>query len=173
MSQVLWVPQGPPGACLRSLCHSDGRGEAQDAIFLCSLNSSAGLPYPYTLQEVQVGIINTTMCNHLFSMPDFRTDIWGDMICAGDPQGGKDSCFVSVPPVPSSRFWAHSTSSPQAPPSPPRPENTLHPCPPSGPRVHPGGRGRDDCSTLQMQKLRLAHFCGGEVWDLHPVCPAP
>uniref|UniRef100_A0AC11CTG5 Serine protease 21 n=1 Tax=Ovis aries TaxID=9940 RepID=A0AC11CTG5_SHEEP len=51
------------------------------------------LPYPYTLQEVQVGIINTTMCNHLFSMPDFRIDIWGDMICAGDPQGGKDSCF--------------------------------------------------------------------------------
>lgn len=100
MSQVLWVPQGPPAACLRSLCHSDGRGEAQDAVFLCSLYSSAGLPYPYTLQEVQVGIINTTMCNHLFSMPDFRIDIWGDMICAGDPQGGKDSCFVSVPPIP-------------------------------------------------------------------------
>lgn len=104
MSQVLWVPQGPPAACLCSLCHSDGRGEAQDAIFLCSLNSLAGLPSPYTLQEVQVGIINTTMCNHLFSMPDFRIDIWGDMICAGDPQGGKDSCFVSIPPVPSSRI---------------------------------------------------------------------
>lgn len=104
MSQVLWVPQGPPTAYLHSLCHSDGRGEAQDAIFLCSLNSVEGLPYPYTLQEVQVGIINTTMCNHLFSMPDFRVDIWGDMICAGDPQGGKDSCFVSVPPVPSSHI---------------------------------------------------------------------
>lgn len=35
-----------------------------------------------------------------------------------------------------------------------------------------GGGGRDDCSTLQMQKLRLAHFGGGEGWDLHPVCLA-
>ncbi|XP_068824514.1 testisin-like [Capricornis sumatraensis] len=57
------------------------------------IEEELSLPYPYTLQEVQVGIINTTMCNHLFSMPDFRVDIWGDMICAGDPQGGKDSCF--------------------------------------------------------------------------------
>ncbi|TKC51500.1 hypothetical protein EI555_020039 [Monodon monoceros] len=53
----------------------------------------AALPSPYTLQEVQVGIINTTMCNHLFSLPDFHRDIWGDIVCAGDPQGGKDSCF--------------------------------------------------------------------------------
>nr|XP_012297105.1 testisin [Aotus nancymaae] len=51
------------------------------------------LPYPYTLQEVQVAIINNTMCNHLFLKSDFRTDIFGDMICAGDAQGGKDSCF--------------------------------------------------------------------------------
>ena len=111
MSQASWVPQGPPPPThrLRSLCHSsqpDGRGEAQDAIFLCPLNSTAALPSPYTLQEVQVGIINTTMCNHLFSLPDFRRDIWGDMVCAGDPQGGKDSCFVSVPPVPNQGFWA-------------------------------------------------------------------
>ncbi|KAB0401478.1 hypothetical protein E2I00_009263, partial [Balaenoptera physalus] len=56
----------------------------------------AALPSPYTLQEVQVGIINTTMCNHLFSLPDFRRDIWGDMVCAGDPQGGKDSCFAGL-----------------------------------------------------------------------------
>ncbi|XP_037363995.2 testisin-like [Talpa occidentalis] len=51
------------------------------------------LPAPYKLQEVQVGIINTSMCNHLYSQPSFRTDIWGDMVCAGYPQGGKDSCF--------------------------------------------------------------------------------
>uniref|UniRef100_A0A4X1VTX1 Peptidase S1 domain-containing protein n=1 Tax=Sus scrofa TaxID=9823 RepID=A0A4X1VTX1_PIG len=51
------------------------------------------LPSPHTLQEVQVGIINATMCNHLFSLPDFRRNIWGDMVCAGDPQGGKDACF--------------------------------------------------------------------------------
>ncbi|XP_072798176.1 testisin isoform X1 [Vicugna pacos] len=52
-----------------------------------------GLPSPYILQEVEVGIINTTMCNHLFSLPSFRHDIWGDMVCAGDPQGDKDACF--------------------------------------------------------------------------------
>ncbi|XP_059754669.1 testisin-like [Balaenoptera ricei] len=57
------------------------------------IEEDQALPSPYTLQEVQVGIINTTMCNHLFSLPDFRRDIWGDMVCAGDPQGGKDSCF--------------------------------------------------------------------------------
>lgn len=62
---------------------------------------SAALPPPYILQEVQVGIINTTMCNYLYTWPLFRYDIWGDMVCAGDPQGGKDSCFVSVPPHPS------------------------------------------------------------------------
>ncbi|KAF6125330.1 hypothetical protein HJG60_009833 [Phyllostomus discolor] len=61
--------------------------------FLCSLNSHVELPSPYILQEVQVGIINTTMCNYLFSQSPFRYNIWGDMVCAGDPQGGKDSCF--------------------------------------------------------------------------------
>ncbi|XP_070218687.1 testisin [Bos mutus] len=68
----------------RSDCWVTGWGDIEEEL---------SLPSPYTLQEVQVGIINTTMCNHLFSMPDFRIDIWGDMICAGEPQGGKDSCF--------------------------------------------------------------------------------
>ncbi|XP_057605520.1 testisin-like [Hippopotamus amphibius kiboko] len=57
------------------------------------IEEDQALPSPHTLQEVQVGIMNSTMCNHLFSLPDFRRDIWGDMVCAGDPQGGKDSCF--------------------------------------------------------------------------------
>ncbi|XP_042828192.1 testisin-like isoform X1 [Panthera tigris] len=51
------------------------------------------LPAPYLLQEVQVGIINTTMCNYLYTQPLVRYDIWGDVVCAGDSQGGKDSCF--------------------------------------------------------------------------------
>lgn len=93
------MPQGHPTHPY-SLCHSsqpDGRGKAQDAIFLCPLNSHVELPSPYILQEVQVGIINTTMCNNLYSQPVFTYDIWGDMICAGDAKGGKDACFVSVP----------------------------------------------------------------------------
>ncbi|XP_005391463.1 PREDICTED: testisin-like isoform X3 [Chinchilla lanigera] len=51
------------------------------------------LPNPYTLQEVQVSIINRSTCNDLFQKPDFRTDIWGDMVCAGDVTGGKDACL--------------------------------------------------------------------------------
>ncbi|XP_058567930.1 testisin-like isoform X4 [Neofelis nebulosa] len=51
------------------------------------------LPAPYLLQEVQVGIIDTTMCNYLYTQPLVRYDIWGDTVCAGDSQGGKDSCF--------------------------------------------------------------------------------
>ncbi|XP_021004894.1 testisin isoform X3 [Mus caroli] len=52
-----------------------------------------GLPSPNTLQEVQVAIINNSMCNHMYKKPDFRTNIWGDMVCAGTPEGGKDACF--------------------------------------------------------------------------------
>ncbi|XP_023584321.1 testisin [Trichechus manatus latirostris] len=48
---------------------------------------------PYNLQEVQISIINNTMCNHLYQQPDFRHNIFGDMVCAGEPGGGKDSCF--------------------------------------------------------------------------------
>ncbi|KAM4820099.1 testisin-like [Thomomys bottae] len=57
------------------------------------IGEDESLPWPYTLQEIQVAIINNTMCNHLFEQTDFRMDIWGDMVCAGDPKGGKDSCF--------------------------------------------------------------------------------
>ncbi|KAG8506442.1 Testisin [Galemys pyrenaicus] len=57
------------------------------------------LPAPYLLQEVQVGIIDTSICNHLYSQASFRTTIWGDMMCAGYAQGGRDSCFVSAGPA--------------------------------------------------------------------------
>lgn len=78
--------------------------------FLCSFNSYVELPSPYILQEVQVGIINTSMCNYLYSQSSFRYNIWGDMVCAGDPQGGKDSCFVSVPPHPNQGLLGPSLS---------------------------------------------------------------
>ncbi|XP_020137064.2 testisin-like [Microcebus murinus] len=57
------------------------------------IEEDKSLPYPYTLQEVQVAIINSSMCNHLYQQKDFRLDIWGDMVCAGYAEGGKDSCF--------------------------------------------------------------------------------
>uniref|UniRef100_A0A8C6QQP0 Serine protease 21 n=2 Tax=Nannospalax galili TaxID=1026970 RepID=A0A8C6QQP0_NANGA len=57
------------------------------------IGEDSSLPSPETLQEVQVAIINNTMCNHLFQKPDFHRNIWGDMVCAGNPEGGKDACF--------------------------------------------------------------------------------
>ncbi|KAL6091794.1 hypothetical protein STEG23_000203 [Scotinomys teguina] len=57
------------------------------------IGEDESLPSPYTLQEVQVAIINNSMCNHMYQKPDFRMNIWGDMVCAGNPAGGKDSCF--------------------------------------------------------------------------------
>ncbi|XP_042636722.1 testisin-like, partial [Orycteropus afer afer] len=47
---------------------------------------------PYNLQETQISIINNTMCNHLYRRPDFRSFIWGDMVCAGTEDGSKDAC---------------------------------------------------------------------------------
>ncbi|ERE67588.1 testisin-like protein [Cricetulus griseus] len=58
------------------------------------IGEDQSLPSPYILQEVQVAVINSSMCNHMFSKSsDFRVTIWGDMVCAGNPAGGKDSCF--------------------------------------------------------------------------------
>lgn len=140
-----------------SLCHSsqpDGRGEAQDATFLCPFNFYVELPSPYILQEVQVGIINSTMCNHLYKKPAFRYNIWGDMVCAGDVQGGKDACFVSVPPHPNQALLGPSflPSQPQA------GEPLVSLCFISnesfGSHGNPWGV-RYYCLTLQMQKLRL------------------
>ncbi|EHB03166.1 Testisin [Heterocephalus glaber] len=56
------------------------------------IEEEKNLPAPYTLQEVQVSVINKAMCNHLYQRSDFGVAIWGDMVCAGDPAGGKDTC---------------------------------------------------------------------------------
>lgn len=77
------------------------------SLFL-SFNSSVDLPAPYTLQEVEVGIINTTICDFMYQQPSYRYNIWGDMICAGDAQGGRDACFVSVPPHPNQSLLTNS-----------------------------------------------------------------
>ncbi|XP_015423777.1 PREDICTED: testisin [Myotis davidii] len=68
------------------------RGVSGCSLFL-SFNSSVDLPAPYSLQEVEVGIINTTMCDYMYTQPSYRYNIWGDMICAGHAQGGRDACF--------------------------------------------------------------------------------
>ncbi|XP_070269874.1 testisin-like [Myotis yumanensis] len=68
----------------RSDCWVTGWGEIQE---------NEDLPAPYSLQEVEVGIINTSMCDFMYTQPSYRYNIWGDMICAGHPQGGRDACF--------------------------------------------------------------------------------
>ncbi|XP_045676628.1 serine protease 41-like [Phyllostomus hastatus] len=50
------------------------------------------LPPPYTLQEVQVTIINNSRCDYLFQQPDFFYRIGDDMICAGSEDGIHDTC---------------------------------------------------------------------------------
>uniref|UniRef100_A0A8C7EXD7 Serine protease 21 n=1 Tax=Neovison vison TaxID=452646 RepID=A0A8C7EXD7_NEOVI len=70
----------------RTDCWVTGWGDIEE-------EQGRALPSPYILQEVQVGIINSAICNYLYAQPVFRYDIWGDMICAGTIQGGKDACF--------------------------------------------------------------------------------
>lgn len=50
------------------------------------------LPAPYTLQEVQVSIINNSRCNFLFQQPNFLYRMADDVICAGSEDGKHDSC---------------------------------------------------------------------------------
>ncbi|XP_059547931.1 testisin-like [Myotis daubentonii] len=69
----------------RSDCWVTGWGDIQE---------NEDLPAPYSLQEVEVGIINTTMCDFMYTQPSYRYNIWGDMICAGHAQGGRDACFA-------------------------------------------------------------------------------
>ncbi|KAL8176907.1 UNVERIFIED_CONTAM: hypothetical protein K2H54_040032 [Gekko kuhli] len=61
-----------------------------------NIQAEENLPYPQTLQEVEVPIINRAACNALFSTdpePDLDPNpIKEDMICAGYEAGGKDAC---------------------------------------------------------------------------------
>uniref|UniRef100_A0A8C0JAF7 Peptidase S1 domain-containing protein n=1 Tax=Chelonoidis abingdonii TaxID=106734 RepID=A0A8C0JAF7_CHEAB len=54
------------------------------------------LPAPRTLQEVQVPLIDVETCNDLYSKPITGSPgsrpIKDGMVCAGYPEGGKDSC---------------------------------------------------------------------------------
>ncbi|XP_037669720.1 testisin-like [Choloepus didactylus] len=68
----------------RTDCWVTGWGFTQE-------NKSELEPFP-SLQEVQVSIINDSMCLHLYQQPGYQRTIWGDIMCAGDPEGGKDAC---------------------------------------------------------------------------------
>lgn len=101
MSQAQQVPRIPLSPHTMPFLLGEGDPGAHLSVF----RPRTGLPSTYTLQEVQVAIINNSMCNHLFQKTDFRVNIWGDMICAGNPAGGKDACFVSIT-APHHGFWA-------------------------------------------------------------------
>uniref|UniRef100_A0A8C4SCL7 Peptidase S1 domain-containing protein n=1 Tax=Erpetoichthys calabaricus TaxID=27687 RepID=A0A8C4SCL7_ERPCA len=55
-----------------------------------SIKSGVSLPSPGTLQQVQVPIINNTVCNSTYYKDGYQ--IGSDMICAGYMEGGKDAC---------------------------------------------------------------------------------
>ncbi|CAM4570320.1 serine protease 33-like [Caretta caretta] len=60
------------------------------------VQTAESLPPPRTLQEVQVSLIDAQTCNDLYSIPitgyPGSRPIKDDMVCAGYPEGGKDSC---------------------------------------------------------------------------------
>ncbi|EPQ11706.1 Testisin [Myotis brandtii] len=125
----------------RSDCWVTGWGDIQE---------NEDLPAPYSLQEVEVGIINTTMCDYMYTQPSYRYNIWGDMICAGHAQGGRDACFVSVPPHPNQSLLGPSLS-------PTQPQAREAPVS-FGP--HGNLRSLDYGPLLQMQTL--GRFLGEE-----------
>jgi len=49
------------------------------------------LPSPQILQEVDVPLVGNSKCNCLYG-----GSITDNMMCAGTPEGGKDSCQVST-----------------------------------------------------------------------------
>uniref|UniRef100_A0A8C3WMR4 Serine protease 41 n=1 Tax=Catagonus wagneri TaxID=51154 RepID=A0A8C3WMR4_9CETA len=50
------------------------------------------LPAPYTLQEVQVSIINQSRCSFLFRQPVSHSPARAAAICAGSEDGSRDTC---------------------------------------------------------------------------------
>ncbi|XP_006903293.1 PREDICTED: testisin [Elephantulus edwardii] len=58
-----------------------------------NIQENESLVSTYNLQEVQISIINTSVCNHMFEQPDFLKTIFGDLLCAGAVEGGRDACF--------------------------------------------------------------------------------
>ncbi|XP_015249759.1 PREDICTED: serine protease 27-like [Cyprinodon variegatus] len=58
-----------------------------------NIREDVPLPGVGTLQEVQVLIISQSSCQAMYDTdPMENVDILSDMICAGYPEGGKDSC---------------------------------------------------------------------------------
>uniref|UniRef100_A0A8C4Y7R7 Serine protease 33-like n=1 Tax=Gopherus evgoodei TaxID=1825980 RepID=A0A8C4Y7R7_9SAUR len=61
-----------------------------------AVRTGESLPAPRTLQEVQVSLIDVETCNDLYSKPitgfPGSHPIKDGMVCAGYPEGGKDSC---------------------------------------------------------------------------------
>ncbi|XP_053550127.1 serine protease 27-like [Bombina bombina] len=76
----LYFPSG-------KMCWVTGWGDTQTDVQLTP---------PYTLQEVEVPLINASTCNNMYSItfgfdPSIKL-IEDDMVCAGYPEGQKDSC---------------------------------------------------------------------------------
>ena len=59
-------------------------------------NSVAGGPLPSVLQEVDLPIINNTMCEDMYRKAGYVEHIPSIFICAGYARGEKDSCEVSL-----------------------------------------------------------------------------
>ncbi|KAJ1125862.1 hypothetical protein NDU88_004278 [Pleurodeles waltl] len=68
------------------------------------IQSGQDLPNPKILQEVQIPLIDAASCDILYHIDSMVSptikEVQGDMICAGYPEGKKDSCQVKLLIVP-------------------------------------------------------------------------
>ncbi|KAJ8250900.1 hypothetical protein GJAV_G00214550 [Gymnothorax javanicus] len=83
--QPICLPDSDVSFPAGSTCYVTGWGHIREGV---------ALPGIGTLQEVAVPIISQSSCASMYAqLPvEDRVDILPDMICAGFPEGGKDSC---------------------------------------------------------------------------------
>lgn len=75
-------------------------GALMSPFLLTLLSPTPELPPPFTLQELQVPLIDAQTCDtyyHDNSIPSMEPVILEDMLCAGFEEGKKDACNVSRP----------------------------------------------------------------------------
>ncbi|XP_028931477.1 serine protease 33-like [Ornithorhynchus anatinus] len=77
------IPQATDSFPSGLLCSVTGWGNVKQGV---------QLPKPHTLQEVEVPLIYPSQCNNFFKTQNSKLPVTNAMICAGYPEGGKDSC---------------------------------------------------------------------------------
>ncbi|KAM4632439.1 transmembrane protease serine 9-like [Discoglossus pictus] len=82
--------------CLPSASTTFPNGRSSWVTGWGNVKSSISLPYPQTLQQVEMPLLERESCDQMYhigsSLSPTEVIIQNDMICAGNQAGGKDSC---------------------------------------------------------------------------------